>query len=247
MQTQIRAAASGWPGWSCTTGAPSTSGSGRFEPGGRERAAHRRHRLRQVDHRGRRHHAAAAGPPHRLQQGRRGRNPGAQPALLRARLLQVGAQRGHRRLPAGAAAGRDRLLGASSASSPTPATTQTVTLAQVFWLKDGHQGQPDRFYVTAERDAVRRRRTSPTSAPTSLALRKRLRAARRPCARQLPRLRQGFPPPPRHRVRAGDGAVPPDGLDEVGRQPHRLRPRAHAGTVRRGRHGPRRSWRTSRT
>ena len=27
-----------------------------------------------------------------------------------------------------------------------------VTLAQVFWLKDGHQGQPERFFVIAERD-----------------------------------------------------------------------------------------------
>jgi uncharacterized protein YPO0396 len=28
----------------------------------------------------------------------------------------------------------------------------TVTLAQVLWLKDGDSGQPDRFYVTADRD-----------------------------------------------------------------------------------------------
>ncbi len=28
----------------------------------------------------------------------------------------------------------------------------TVTLAQVFWLKDGQPGQPDRFFLTAERD-----------------------------------------------------------------------------------------------
>ena len=27
-----------------------------------------------------------------------------------------------------------------------------ITLAQVFWLKDGHQGQPERFFVIAERD-----------------------------------------------------------------------------------------------
>ena len=32
-----------------------------------------------------------------------------------------------------------------------------VTLAQVFWLKDGQQGQPERFFVIAERDIVRRR------------------------------------------------------------------------------------------
>ena len=29
--------------------------------------------------------------------------------------------------------------------------TSTVTLAQVFWVGDGNAGQPDRFYVTADR------------------------------------------------------------------------------------------------
>ena len=51
---------------------------------------------------------------------------------------------------------------------------QTVTLAQVFWMKDA-QGQPARFFVGAERalsiaDGLRR-----TSAPTSPQLRKKLR------------------------------------------------------------------------
>jgi len=30
----------------------------------------------------------------------------------------------------------------------------TVTLAQVFWLKDGNQGQPERFFVTSESDLL---------------------------------------------------------------------------------------------
>jgi len=33
-----------------------------------------------------------------------------------------------------------------------PGYDATVTLAQVFWLKDGDAGQPDRFYVTADHD-----------------------------------------------------------------------------------------------
>ena len=94
-------------------------------------------------------------------------------------------------------------------------------------MRNGDAGQPDRFYVDADRRAVHRPRTSPSSAPTSSALRKRLRAASGVRMHDaFPRVRQGLPPPSGHRVRAGDGAVPPDGLDEVGRQPHRLRPRA---------------------
>ena len=42
---------------------------------------------------------------------------------------------------------------------------QTVTLAQVFWMKET-QGQPARFFVGAERDC-RLPPTLPTSAPTS--------------------------------------------------------------------------------
>ena len=89
-----------------------------------EHAAHRRHRLREVHHRGRGDHAAAARPAHLLQQGRRGRHPGAEPALLRARLLQDRAQRGHRGHPARAAARATRITACSSVSSPTRATTR---------------------------------------------------------------------------------------------------------------------------
>jgi len=32
------------------------------------------------------------------------------------------------------------------------ALSSAVTLAQVFWLRDGHQGQPDRFFVSADGD-----------------------------------------------------------------------------------------------
>ena len=52
----------------------------------------------------------------------------------------------------------------------------TVTLAQVFWLRDGNAGQPDRFFVVADR-ALSVPATSPTSAPTSWRSKKRLRAA----------------------------------------------------------------------
>jgi uncharacterized protein YPO0396 len=52
----------------------------------------------------------------------------------------------------------------------------TVTLAQVFWVREGNQGQPDRFYLVAERDL------SITGDFTSfgtdmMALKRRLRAA----------------------------------------------------------------------
>ena len=50
--------------------------------------------------------------------------------------------------------------------------------------------------------------------------------------RHLPRLRQGLPASARHRVRTGHGAVPPDGVDEGGRQPQRLRPQPHARAIR---------------
>jgi len=42
----------------------------------------------------------------------------------------------------------------------------TVTLAQVFWMRDRSAGQPDRFFVTADR-ALASPVTSPASAPMS--------------------------------------------------------------------------------
>ena len=41
-----------------------------------------------------------------------------------------------------------------------------VTLAQVFWMRESHQGQPDRFYVVADA-TLAWPGTSPTSATTS--------------------------------------------------------------------------------
>ena len=92
----------------------------------------------------------------------------------------------------------------------------TVTIAQVFWLRGADAGgQPDRFYVTTDK---------PLSVAVDFAdfgsdmtaLRRRLRRGRRSGLRQLPGLRQGFPTPPGHRVRAGDGTVSSDRFDEIG-------------------------------
>jgi uncharacterized protein YPO0396 len=52
----------------------------------------------------------------------------------------------------------------------------TVTLAQVFWLKDGHAGQPDRFFATADRALSVVKDFSDFGSDIS-ALKKRLRAA----------------------------------------------------------------------
>ena len=95
----------------CSTGAPSTAGYGRCNSTARNAPAHRRHRLGQVDAGGRGHHAAGAGAPHRLQQGRRRRQQGTHAALLRARPLQVRAQRGDRHRQAGGPARPQQLLG----------------------------------------------------------------------------------------------------------------------------------------
>ena len=65
-------------------------------------------------------------------------------------------------------------------------------------------------------------------------LRKRLRAHPGVLIHDaFPQYWEGLPPPSGYRVRAGDGALSPDRLDEVGRQPHAVRPRAHARAVRR--------------
>ena len=114
-----------------------------------------------------------------------------------------------------------------------PGYDATVSLAQVFWLRNGDAGQPDRFYVTADRPLSVSRGLRGFRLPTSRPSAGGCAPPRRPGARRVPRLRQGFPPPPGDRVGAGHGAVPPDGLDEIGGQPHRLRPRPHAGAVRR--------------
>src|SRR5215471_12331763 len=142
------------------------------------RAADRRYRLRQIDDRGRHHDTAPAGQPHHLQQGGGRRDQGTQPALLCARSLQVRAERGNRHVPARPAARRDRLLRAPRGLGQAAVGhhEETVTLAQVFWMRDGAAGQPDRFFVVADRGlAVEDDFTNFGS--DILALKKRLRAA----------------------------------------------------------------------
>ena len=101
-----------------------------------------------------------------------------------------------------------------------PGYDATVSLAQVFWLRgaqsDNSAGQPDRFYVTADRPLSVTGDFADFGSDMSALRQAAAGRARRPGARRVPRLRQGFPPPPGHRVGAGDGAVPPDGLDEIG-------------------------------
>jgi uncharacterized protein YPO0396 len=57
-----------------------------------------------------------------------------------------------------------------------PGYKSAITLAQVFWLKDGHQGQPERFFVIAERDLSVAADFSDFGTEIA-ALKKRLRAA----------------------------------------------------------------------
>ncbi len=63
---------------------------------------------------------------------------------------------------------------------------QTVTLAQVFWMKDA-QGQPARFFVGARARSVDRGATSPISAATSP-------SCASGCARRRRELFDSFPP-----------------------------------------------------
>ena len=128
-----------------------------LEPERRERAAHRRHRLGQVDARRRGHHAAAAGAPHRLQQGCRRRRPAS--ARCSSYVL------GHYKSERNEATGTSRPVGAALTA------TYSVILG-VFvnagLRRDRHPGpgvparedaagQPDRFFVVADSDAVHRR------------------------------------------------------------------------------------------
>ncbi|CCG04392.1 ATP-binding protein [Blastococcus saxobsidens] len=67
---------------------------------------------------------------------------------------------GHWRSERNEATGTTRHVGLRAGSTysvllavfTNPGYDTTITLAQVFWLKDGDGGQPDRFYVTADRD-----------------------------------------------------------------------------------------------
>ena len=177
------------------------------------------------------------------------RRPASVAPLVCPRLLQVRAQRGHRHHETRGAC----VTALNSASYSAYSETRGY---------DAH-----RHARPGVLDAQRRRRWRAVSLSyvtadralsvagdfddfgTDMALlRKRLRAdSGIRGARRVPRIREGFPPPPRHRIGTGDGAVPPDGLDEIGREPHRFRPRPHARAVRRGEGLPRTSSPTSRT
>ena len=121
-----------------------------------------------------------------------------------------------------------------------------VTLAQVFSMKDGAGGQPDRFYVDGRRRIVhhrtlfRLRHGDPEPAQAAA-------QGRGFGVRPLSRVRPRLPPQAGDRIRAGDGTVPPNGVDEVRRRPQRLRPRSHARAIRRRRAGWTNSSRISRT
>ena len=114
---------------------------------------------------------------------------------------------------------------------------ETVTLAQVFQQRES-TGQPYRFFVTA---------TKALSIATDFAdfgtdlrdLRKTAARCRGGDLRRVPQVRNLVASPARNPIGAGARAVPPDRLDEVGRQPQRLRARPHARTERLDRAGPR--------
>ena len=107
---------------------------------------------------------------------------------------------------------------------------EEMTLAQVFYFRE-REGQPSRFYVVASAPAVHRsallvqqgHRRAEEALPQD---------AGRADVRQLSALCRGFPQAARHRQRAGARSFPSDGVHEVGRRPHRFRPRAYAGAVR---------------
>ena len=118
-------------------------------PRHRHRAADRRHRLRQVDHRRCVDHLADAGPQSRLQQGRRGRRPSARCApTSKATTNPNGSQRDHQAFAGQRPAGEPAHLLGDSRVFVNHGYNETVTLAQVFQQRES-TGQPYRFYVTA--------------------------------------------------------------------------------------------------
>ena len=111
-----------------------------------------------------------------------------------------------------------------------------VTLAQVFSMKDGAGGQPDRFYVTTDAElSIAEHFTDFGSELPNL--RRRLRKAGAARVRPLPRIQPRLQAQARDRFRTGHGPVPPDRVDEIGGRPQRVRPRSHARAVRRRRLG----------
>ena len=105
---------------------------------------------------------------------------------------------------------------------------QTVTLAQVFWMKDA---------ARATRAFLCLRGTRPVDCDRLRPFRLGHRRAAEETAwtgrggvRQLSALRRLVPSSLRHRERTGAGAVSSNGVDEVGGQPDRLCPQPHART-----------------
>ena len=192
-----------------------------------QRAAHRRHRLGQV-HPGRRHHHAAR-PRHRIAYNKAA---GADTRERSLRSYVLGHYKSERNEVTGAA----RPIGLREPGSYSvilgvfhnAGYDQTVSLAQVFWFKD-HR---------ASRRVLPRRRARAVDHADFSGFGPDITQLRKPCAsagrrgRQLPALRRLVPPPLRHRQRAGARALPPDRVDEVGRQPHRLRAPPHARALR---------------
>ena len=135
-----------------TTGEPSTTGSGRFDLGGQQRPAHRRHRLGQVDDGRRDHHPVAARQQDLLQQGRRRRDPGTD---LRSYVL------GHHKSERNEATGASAPVGLRDAAarySVHPRGLPRRRLRRGSHARPGvlvpgrRTGQPERFFVVAEAD-----------------------------------------------------------------------------------------------
>ena len=116
--------------------------------------------------------------------------------------------------------------------STTEGYDQTVTLAQVFWFRRADGSPPARLFVGFEGElGIARHFTDFGSSVADL--RRNLRAAGAELWDSYPSYGAWFRRRFGHRGRPGARPVPPDGLDEVGRQPDRLRPQPHAATVRR--------------
>jgi uncharacterized protein YPO0396 len=99
---------------------------------------------------------------------------------------------------------------------------ETVSLAQVFHQGD-RSGQPDRFFVTSDKPLSIE--TDFTDFGSDLhSLRRRLRATGATVSPAFPRLLPTAAPDAGDPLRAGPRAVPPDGVDEVGRKSQRVRP-----------------------
>ena len=215
--------ASACSGSRSSTGAPSTSSVWALAPRRRQRAAHRRHRLGQVDA-GRRHHdaaraAAAASPTTRPPAPTRAsaRCAPTCSGYYKSERSEAG-RRGH----AGRAARPQQLLGDPRRASATGLRPDASRWPRCSGSRIRRASR--RASTSSPSGRCRSPSTSPASARDIAQLRKRLRSGRGV------ELYDSFPPYGaafRRRFgieqRAGARAVPPDRVDEVGGQPHRLR------------------------